>query len=171
MRRKNTIHVVLAVLAFFYSSVAAVADQIEKEAQEATLLDAPKGILVKVDPVSKKVEVFKADSLEKGILDKTASADENITALNRVDNPQNKIAEYQLAKKELDKDSSTDAWYYRWYRPYYRWNYWGGYYRPYYYNWYRPYYYYPGYFNYGYGYRYNYSYYYPYGGYYYGWYY
>lgn len=160
----------LLILAF---SGFVMADQIENEAHELI----PKGVLVKVDPATKTIEVFKAPVLSSSILNNTATADETRAAIKDIENSANKIADVTLVKKELDKDSSTDAWGYRWYGRYggygYRnwgWNNWGGYYRPYYYNWYRPYYYYPGYFNYGYT-NYNYGWNYPYNGYYYGWYY
>lgn len=155
MKCKTFVFATLLLAAF--TSRGVLADQMEREAAEA-VGNAPSGVMVKVDPVAKVVEVFKFDKVD------ATSPD----AVKKIEDPANKVADFKLSTKELDRDSSTDAWYYNWYRPYWRWNSWGGY-RPYYYNWYRPYYY-PGYFNYG-NYYYNYGYSYPYYGYNYGFYY
>lgn len=145
------------------------ADQLENEAKEAAL-SAPKGVLVKVNPETKTVEVFKAPTLNAGIVNNTASSDQTADTIRALENPANKIAEFKLTKNELDKEASTEAWYRRWYSYSWNWNSWGGY-RPYYYNWYQPYSYYPGYFNYGYNYSYYYRWNYGYNNCYYGWYY
>lgn len=143
------------------------ADQIEKEAKE--LAGAPAGFLVKVNPETKTVEVFRASTLDEKIVGQTATATEMNSAIATIESATTKVAEFQLSKNELDKDSSTEAWRYRWYGYGYRWNNWCGY-RPYYYNWSNPYYYNPGYFTYAnYSYRYSYSY--RYNNSYYGWYY
>lgn len=143
---------------------ASSADQIENEAKDL----APQGVLVKVDPATKTVEIFAAPTLAETVRENTASADSMESAIRNTETTLNKIGEFKLSKNELDKDSSTDAWYYRWYGSSWRWNNWGGY-RPYYYNWNQPYYY-AGNFNYGY-YNYSYRYNYGYNNCYYGWYY
>jgi hypothetical protein len=143
----------------------ASADQIDNEAAGA----APAGIMVKVNPDTKTVEVFKAPILDANITNKTASEAEQKAMTDKIENPLNKIAEFKLSTNELDKDSSTEAWGCHWYRPYYRWNNWCGY-RPYYYNWSNPYYYGAGNFCYG-NYNYYYNYGYSYNNCHYGWYY
>jgi hypothetical protein len=144
-----------------------VADQLDKEANEAAKV-APKAMMVKVNPETKLVEVFRVNKLNNAITAKAATNGLDST-IGEIETPVNKVAEFKLSNKELDKDSSTEAWGYRWYGYNYRWNYWGGY-SPYYYNWNRPFYN-PGYFNYGYSYRYNYSWSYNWNNCYYGWYY
>ncbi len=148
-------------------SQVANADQIENESKEAAA--APRAILVKVNPDTKVVEVFRASAVDSKILSNSASSDENAAAVNAIAVPANKIAEYTTSTKELDKETSTQATYYGWYGYGYRWNNWGGY-RPYYYNYCNPYYYGAGNFYY-YNYNYNYRYSYGYNNCYYGWYY
>lgn len=143
------------------------ADQLETEAREAAA--APAAMLVKVNPVTRTVEVFRANVLDRKILNQTASSADTAAAVNAIENPANKIAEYRVPTNELDKETSTEAYYYRGYGYGYRWYGWGGY-RPYYYNYYNPYYYGAGYFNY-YNTNYYYNYAYTYRNCYYGWYY
>lgn len=152
-------------------STAIFADQIENESKEAALASAPQGVMVKVNPATKTVEVFQVKTLDTSVIAKAVPSDIG-AVINSVETSANKIAEFKLATNpsELEKEASTEAWYRRWYGYNYNWYGWGGY-RPYYYNWYRPYYYNPGYFTYGYSYRYNYAYSYGYNNCNYGWYY
>ncbi|NBX69029.1 MAG: hypothetical protein EBR01_08730 [Proteobacteria bacterium] len=153
-------------MAFVFASNV-VADQLDNEAKEAANA-APKAMMVKVNPETKTVEVFRVNKLSDSITAKAATSGIEST-IATIENPENKVAEFKLSNKELDKDSSTEAWWYRWWGYSYRWNYWGGY-SPYYYNWGTPFYN-PGYFSYGYGYRYNYAWNYGWNNCYYGWYY
>lgn len=166
MRINQFIGASFLALSLMLSQVA-TADQIENESKEAAA--APRAILVKVNPETKLVEVFRASAVDSKILSNSASSDETANAISSVENAANKIAEYVPSTKELDKDTSTQATYYNWYGYGYRWNNWGGF-RPYYYNYYNPYYYGAGnfyYYNYSYYYRYSYNY----RNCYYGWYY
>jgi hypothetical protein len=156
------------VATFFVVASNGVADQLDNEAKDAANV-APKAMLVKVNPEAKTVEVFRVSKLGVALKANKASTSEVEAAISSIDTPANKVAEFKLSKNELDKDSSTEAWFYRWYGYSYRWNSWGGY-SPYYYNWNQPYYN-PGYFTYGYSYRYNYNWNYNYNNCYYGWYY
>lgn len=167
MKMVKWLQTALVATSLVVSSVG-VADQLDKEAKEAANT-APKGMLVKVNPETKTVEVFRANNLSAGIKANKADNSEIVASISEIEKPANKVAEFKLSSKELDKDSSTESWYYYWYGYNYRWNNWGGY-RPYYYNWYRPYAY-PGYFNYGYNYNYYYNWNYSYNNCYYGWYY
>jgi hypothetical protein len=163
MKSLSLTKVALAVL--LASTTLVKADQLDQEAHEKMFGPAPRGVLVKVNPSTKIVEVFKAPELSAKIVDKTASAAETAIEIVNIESSENKIAEFKVPTSELDKDSSTEAC---WYGGGYGWNNWGGYY-PASYNYYQPYYY-PGYFNYG-CYNYNYGYGYGYNNCYYGWYY
>jgi hypothetical protein len=161
----KNIFLVFSVL-FWFSPLTMGADQIERETQE----NVPQGVLVKVIPETKTVEVFQAPQLDAKIVSQSATTQEIETAIAAAATSANKIAEFRAPQGELDRESSTDAYWrigygryggYRGYGGYGRWGWhgWGGY-RPYYYNWYRPYSYYPGYFNYShyyYPYRWNYG--------------
>jgi hypothetical protein len=166
MKMVKWMQTALVATAFIVASNG-VADQIDNEAKEAALV-APKGMLVKVNPETKTVEVFRVNKLNDSIKSKDAVGSVVDSAINEIDVPANKVAEFKLSNKELDKDSSTEAWYSYWYGYNYRWNNWGGY-SPYNYNWYNPFYS-AGYFNYGYNYNYYYNWSYSYRNCYYGWY-
>ena len=135
-----------------FSTVNVFADQIEREARE-TARPSPAGVLVKVNPDTKTVEVYRAEK----VVDQNADSTEKLAAVKSIESPSNKIAEFKLSTNELDKDSSTEAWRYRWYYSSWSWNNWSGY-SPYYYSWTQSTPYGAGYFNYGYRYRYNYNY-------------
>ena len=137
------------VAAVFIVASNVVADQIDNEAIEAAKV-APRGVLVKVNPATKTIEVFRANHLDNSITSKTAINSEMNSSIN-------------------DKDTSTQAWYYSWWGASWRWNSWGGY-NNYNYNWYNPYRN-AGYFNYNYSYNYRYNYSYSYNNCNYGWYY
>lgn len=172
MKTKQIIGAGLLALSLVFSQ-SIKADQIDKEAKEAALTPPPAGFLVKVNPETKTVEVFRANTLDEKIKNKTATSEETAAAVREIESPANKVADFQLAKGELDKESSTEAWRHRWYGCGYGWNNWGGY-RPYYYNWSSPYYYGAGNFYYGYNgcnYNYNYGWNYGYNNCNYGWYY
>lgn len=168
----------IAVISSFAFAQGVLADQIEKESAEAV----PQGVMVKSDPASNIVEVYKIPTLDSRIRSKTASAEEMKTLILDTEIAKNKIAEFKIAKKELENASTEACWYGG------GWG-WGGY-SPYYYGYnnYYPYsygygcnsaYYGNSYFNYGYGNgcggygysRYNYGYNYGYNNYNYGMYY
>ncbi len=167
MKMIKWVQTAIVAMAFVVASNV-VADQLDNEAKEAAKI-APKGMMVKVNPETKTVEVFRVNKLSDSITSKNATHSAVASTINEIENPINKVAEFKLSSKELDKDSSTEAWRYRWYGYNYRWNYWGGY-NNYSYNWNNAFYN-PGYFNYGYSYRYNYSWNYNWNNCYYGWYY
>ncbi|NQW44259.1 MAG: hypothetical protein HQ462_02520 [Deltaproteobacteria bacterium] len=156
------------VAAVFIVASNVVADQIDNEAIEAAKV-APRGVLVKVNPATKTIEVFRANHLDNSITSKTAINSEMNSSINEIEKPANKIAEFKMSNQELDKDTSTQAWYYSWWGASWRWNSWGGY-NNYNYNWYNPYRN-AGYFNYNYSYNYRYNYSYSYNNCNYGWYY
>lgn len=145
---------ILSVALSFASAKVTLADQIEKEAAEGI----PQGVMVKVDPATNIIEVYKVPTLDGKVRSKTASADEMANQIANTENSANKIAEFKVSKKELEGSSTEACWYGR------GWG-WSGY-TPYSYgyNCYNPYSY-PSSFSYGYsyGYRYNYSYSYGYG--------
>lgn len=157
------------IASFFLSGLTLLGDQIERETIER-FKSPPSGVLVKADPLTKVVEVFKAPAIRQSIKNKTASADEIAVEIRTIETSANKIAEFKVIKGELDRDSSTESC---WYGSDWSWNGWGGY-TPYSYNYYQPYSY-PGSFNYGcnnsYAYAYAYAYSYNYNNANYGWYY
>lgn len=134
----------------------------------------PAGVLVKVDPKSREINIYKADEVDPRILTKSV---ENLSEAERrnvveeevakVAVPENLIGHLEQAPDELDRDSSTAACWYRSWGAGWGWRGWGGYYGG--YNWYRPWSY-PGQFYYGAGWNYGYGYGYGYGGCNYGWY-
>ena len=96
-----------AVAMTFVFASNVVADQLDNEAKEAANA-APKAMMVKVNPETKTVEVFRVNKLSDSITAKAATSGIEST-IATIENPENKVAEFKLSNKELDKDSSTEA--------------------------------------------------------------
>lgn len=138
----------LALLAVV--SLSANADQIERETAEALGL-VPQGVMVKVDPVTKIVEVYQAPSVEKN---QSLSSEKMAEQISKIEISANKIAEFKVGG-ELEESSTQACWYGRgwgWYG-YTPYSYGYNCYRPYAYNSYFTYSRYS--YNYGYGCNYN----------------
>lgn len=134
--------VVFVFLSILFNPIVE-ADQLENE---TVSVSAPEAVLVKANPETKTVEVFRVNTLDKRIVNRTASMEEEVAIIEQIERSGNKIGEFSVGK-ELDKDTSTEACYGRWYAYGWSWSSWGGY-RPFAYNWYRPFVN-PGYFRYG----------------------
>lgn len=123
----------------------------------------PAGVFVKVDPINKHVDVYRAGAIDPAIrsgavTSYSAEEKERVAAdeENRLARPENLIASLKSDVAELDKDGSRPACWYGGWGAGWGWSGWGGYTTSYSSYWSNPWYS-PGYFGYG-GYNYNYGY-------------
>ena len=120
------------------------ANELDQETQVAM----PKGVVVKVNPQTRQMEVFKLGQISKSEMKDQAAVEQTLSDMENNDVVES-VQKVDLNQPEMDRETSTAAWY--WYGYNTNWNY-------YYYSTYYPRYYTNTYFTYYYSYNYSYNY-------------